>query len=139
MTKDHDPLSPKMRVGLDLVSELMGPDIQANLRGQLQSDAFGADMMRRGLEQTFGDVWLRPGLNPAERSLVTLGVLIAARAEHEIFHHVGIALHNGLTSAQIEEVIIQASPYVGLIASQAASAAAKRAIDEHAGKASPAK
>ena len=49
----------------------------------------------------WGDIWSRPGLSRAERSLVTLSVLAAMQHEHELAMHVKAALRNGLTPEQI--------------------------------------
>ena len=52
----------------------------------------------------WGDIWSRPGLSRAERSLVTLAVLAAMQHEGELAMHVRAALRNGLTPEQIREV-----------------------------------
>src|SRR5271170_742976 len=53
----------------------------------------------------WGDIWSRPGLSRAERSIVMLTVLAALQHEHELAMHVKAALRNGLTPAQIQEVL----------------------------------
>ena len=52
-------------------------------------------------------------LLPGDRSLVTLGILIALRATDELKAHFRIALTNGLTEAELAEVIYHASGYAG--------------------------
>jgi alkylhydroperoxidase/carboxymuconolactone decarboxylase family protein YurZ len=54
----------------------------------------------------WGDVWTRPGLDRRTRSVITLSVLIALRAEHEIGMHIKGALRNGLEPDEIRELII---------------------------------
>ena len=49
----------------------------------------------------------------ASRSLVTLGALIALRASDELKIHFQIALNNGLTLEEIEEVIYHMTGYAG--------------------------
>ena len=49
-----------------------------------------------------------------QRSLVILGAMIAMRQPAELRNHVHIALNNGVSVREIEEVLITASPYVGL-------------------------
>ena len=61
----------------------------------------------------WGDIWSRPGLSRAERSLVTLSVLAAMQHEHELAMHVKAALRNGLTEEQIREVLRQVAVYAG--------------------------
>src|SRR6201982_1175170 len=62
----------------------------------------------------WGDVWSRPGLSRAARSLVTLSVLAAMQHEHELAMHVKAALRNGLTPEQIQEVLLQVAVYAGV-------------------------
>jgi 4-carboxymuconolactone decarboxylase len=54
----------------------------------------------------WGDIWSRPGLSRAERSIVTLAVLAALQHEQELAMHVKAALRNGLTAEQIQEVLL---------------------------------
>ena len=77
----------------------------------------------------WGDVWTREGLSRKERSIVTLSVLTALRAENEIPMHVRAALRNGLTPEEIRELVIHASVYAGVPAANSAMAIAQRVID----------
>lgn len=100
------------------------PDGDINLRdGQ-----FGEELVEIGLVNVWGSLWAREGLCPRDRSLVTLGLLIALHADAELRTHVRIALTNGLTRDQIAEVIYHASGYVGFPAAVAARAAAREAL-----------
>ena len=78
----------------------------------------------------WGDVWSRPGLSRAERSLVTLAVLAALHHERELAMHVKAALRNGLTPEQIQEVLLQVAVYAGVPAANRAFPIAQRALDE---------
>src|SRR5258708_11640690 len=53
----------------------------------------------------WGEIWSRPGLSRAERSIITLTALAALRQEEELAMHVRAAVRNGLTEAQIQEVL----------------------------------
>ena len=53
-----------------------------------------------------------------------MSVMIAMRQPHEFAIHMGAGLNNGLTLKEIEEVLIQALPYVGYPAIATALAAA---------------
>jgi 4-carboxymuconolactone decarboxylase len=55
--------------------------------------------------------------------------LLKKASEHAI--HMGAGLNNGLTLNEIEEVLIQALPYVGYPAIATALAAAAEVIKEH--------
>ena len=52
---------------------------------------------------------------------MTLGILIALRAEGELRLHLPIALRNGLTREELEEVIYHAAAYAGFPAASTAS------------------
>src|SRR5205085_3504846 len=74
----------------------------------------------------WGDVWSRPGIDRRMRSAVTLGALVALRAEGEIPMHVRAALRNGLTPEEICEVLLHATVYAGVPAGNAAFALAQK-------------
>ena len=78
----------------------------------------------------WGDVWSRPGLSRAERSLVTLAVLTAMQHEGELAMHVKAALRNGLTPEQIKEVLLQVAVYAGVPVANRAFPVAQRALTE---------
>ncbi|ACB95391.1 carboxymuconolactone decarboxylase family protein [Beijerinckia indica] len=61
----------------------------------------------------FKDLWLRPGLTPRDRSLVTVSALIANGQAAQITYHLNRAMNNGLTQEQAGEVITQAAFYAG--------------------------
>lgn len=68
----------------------------------------------------WGDIWSRPGLSRAERSMITLTALAVLRQEEELAMHVRAALVNGLTPAQIQEVLLQVAVYAGVPAANRA-------------------
>jgi 4-carboxymuconolactone decarboxylase len=78
----------------------------------------------------WGEIWSRPGLTRAERSIVTLTVLAALQHEDELAMHVKAALRNGLTEAQIQEVLLQVGLYAGVPVANRAFAVASRALAE---------
>jgi len=61
----------------------------------------------------FRDLWLRPGLAPRDRSLVTVAALIAAGQVAQMPYHLNRAMDNGLTQEQAGEVITHLAFYVG--------------------------
>jgi 4-carboxymuconolactone decarboxylase len=78
----------------------------------------------------WGDIWSRPGLSRAERSLVTVAMLAALGREHELAMHVKAAVRNGLTPEQIREVLLQVAIYAGVPAANRAFPIAQRALSE---------
>jgi 4-carboxymuconolactone decarboxylase len=78
----------------------------------------------------WGEIWSRPGLTRAERSIVTLTALAALGREHELALHVKAAVRNGLTPEQIGEVLLQVAVYAGVPAANRAFAIAQQALRE---------
>jgi 4-carboxymuconolactone decarboxylase len=78
----------------------------------------------------WGGVWTRPGLDRETRSAVTLAVLTALGRENEIALHVRAARRNGLSEAQIAEVLLHTAVYAGVPAANAAFAIAQQTLDE---------
>ena len=61
----------------------------------------------------FRDLWLRPGLAPRDRSLVTVSALIAAGQAAQVPYHLNRAMDNGLTRAQAAEAVTHLAFYAG--------------------------
>jgi 4-carboxymuconolactone decarboxylase len=85
----------------------------------------------------WGEIWSRPGLSRAERSMITLTVLAALGRDHELGMHVKAALRNGLTADQIAEVLLQVGVYAGVPTANRAFAIAQNALNEVAAKPDP--
>ncbi|WP_394553807.1 alpha/beta fold hydrolase [Agromyces sp. MMS24-JH15] len=62
----------------------------------------------------WGEIWARPQLTRAERSIATLASLVTGCHEGEIRMHVRAALRNGLSRERIAEVILHTALYAGL-------------------------
>ena len=69
--------------------------------------------MRYTTDVLFRDLWLRPGLAPRDRSLVTVSALVAAGQVAQIPYHLNRAMDSGLTKAQASEVLTQLAFYAG--------------------------
>ncbi len=61
----------------------------------------------------WGSVWTRDGLDRRTRSCITLAVLAALGRSEEIAMHVRGARANGLTPAEISEVLLHTAVYAG--------------------------
>lgn len=64
-------------------------------------------------ELLFRDLWLRPAIEPRDRSLVTLSALISAGQVEQMPFHLNRAMDNGLTKAQASEVLTHLAFYAG--------------------------
>lgn len=78
----------------------------------------------------WGDVWSRPGLSRAQRSIITLTALAILRQEEELAMHMRGALRNGLTPGEIKEILLQVAVYAGVPAANRAFAVAARVLAE---------
>ena len=105
--------------GLNVFKELM-PGIMPDNVETLRDGGFADELAELSIDHVFGALWTRPGLDRRARSLVTLGALIALRADEELKFHFPIALRNGLTIEEIEEVIYHIAGYAGFPAAATA-------------------
>src|ERR1700709_1964587 len=78
----------------------------------------------------WGGVWTRDGLGRRERSMITLAVLTALRAEDELALHIRAAVRNGLTAEEIREVLLHTAVYAGVPAANSAFARAQAVLRE---------
>src|ERR671939_1102230 len=78
----------------------------------------------------FGDVWERPGLSKRDRSLIVVATLIALGREKQLVGHLERALNNGLTKAELSEVITHLAFYAGWPAAMTAALVAKDVFEK---------
>jgi len=78
------------------------------------SGEFGAPLQNIINAYVYGDVWERPGLTDAMRSLVMLGITAASNKPAEFRVHAKGALANGCTAAQVQDVLLLVAMYCGV-------------------------
>jgi 4-carboxymuconolactone decarboxylase len=61
----------------------------------------------------YGDVWERPGLSKRDRGLITVAALTAMGRSDQLTGHLERALANGVTKAEIGELITHLAFYSG--------------------------
>jgi 4-carboxymuconolactone decarboxylase len=127
MTPD-EPFEAGMRVR----REVLG-DAHVDRAAERTTD-FTRDFQEFITRYAWGGVWTRDGLDRRTRSAVTLAVLTALGREGEIAMHVRAALRNGLSPAEIGEVLLHTAVYAGVPAANAAFAVAQRVLSEEAGE-----
>lgn len=123
-------MSERIQAGLEVFAQLC-PDIAAKIGEGKSEPRFGDELGILSADNLFGALWTRPGLDWRSRSLVTIGALIALRANDQLTEHFQIGLRNGLTRAELEEVIYHLSGYLGFPAAANASQVAAGAIGAH--------
>ncbi|WP_366916012.1 carboxymuconolactone decarboxylase family protein [uncultured Nocardioides sp.] len=62
----------------------------------------------------WGGIWTRPGLDRRTRSFITLTALMARGHDEEFVMHVRAARTNGLSEAEIGELVLQCAIYLGV-------------------------
>ena len=79
----------------------------------------------------FGEIYSRPGLEPRDRQLVTLGMLTAlGSCEPQLDVHINAALNVGLTPQQIIEAFLHSAVYCGFPRALNATFTAKKVFAE---------
>jgi 4-carboxymuconolactone decarboxylase len=116
--------------GLQVFAEIMGAEAAKGMAAAMASGEFGADIATLATDFAFGSVWGRAGLDRKQRSLVTIGILIAQGQTAELRNHIRIGITNGLTARELEEVLIQAIPYAGFPAVASAMTAVLETLRE---------
>lgn len=115
--------------GLEIRKSVLGAEfVEKSLAA---ADDFNMPMQRLTTEYCWGAVWGREeGLPRKTRSMLNLAMLSALNRPHELKMHIGGALRNGLTKAEIREVLLQVAIYCGIPAGVDAFRVAKEAIAE---------
>lgn len=114
--------------GFQVFRELL-PGVLPDGDVEIPEGTFGGELLNLTVDNVFGRLWTRDGLSRRDRSLVTLGILIALRASDELKLHVQIARTNGLTDDEIAEVVYHASGYAGFPAASHACAIAREVLE----------
>ncbi|MDX3228913.1 4-carboxymuconolactone decarboxylase [Streptomyces sp. ME19-01-6] len=99
-------------------------------RAQSNADEFTGDFQDFITRYAWGEVWTRPGLDRRTRSVITLTALAARGHLDELAFHTRAALRNGLTPAEIKEVLLHTAVYCGVPTANSAFSVAQRVIRE---------
>ncbi len=115
--------------GLNVRREVLGDEhVDAAIE---RTTDFTADFQDFITRYAWGEIWTRPGLERRTRSCITLTALVALGKLDELEMHVRAALRNGLTQAEIKEVLLQTAIYCGVPAANSAFAVAQRVLADH--------
>jgi 4-carboxymuconolactone decarboxylase len=108
--------------GLKLRQEMFGDD--AVTKRMNAFGAFGAPLQDIINAYAYGDIWNRPGLPMATKSLAMVAMMAAAGRGNELRVHLKGALNNGCTPEQIREILLLVAMYCGIPAANEAHQAA---------------
>jgi len=113
--------------GMRVRREVLGDDHVD--RAVAATTELDADFQRYITRAAWGELWTRDDrLDRRTRSCITIALLTALRAEHELAMHIRAGLRNGLTPDEITEVILHTSAYAGIPAANTAMAVAKEVL-----------
>jgi 4-carboxymuconolactone decarboxylase len=99
-------------------------------RAEAAKDDFDADFQDLITRYAWGEIWTRPGLPRHTRSLLTIGLMVALNRGEELRLHLRAAANNGVTAAEIREVLLHCAIYCGVPAANAAFHAAKEILGQ---------
>lgn len=82
-------------------------------RVEQQFGAVAPGVVKYTTDILFRDLWLRPDLEPRDRSLVTVSALVASGQVAQVTYHLNRAMDSGLTQEQAAEAVTQLAFYAG--------------------------
>jgi 4-carboxymuconolactone decarboxylase len=107
-----DSIAERRRLGALIRREVLGEAyVDASTAA---ANPFTAHFVEFTNAQCWGNVWLRDGLDRKTRSMLNLAMLSAMGRWHEFEVHTRGALINGVTPAEIAEVLLQTGVYAGI-------------------------
>jgi len=95
-----------------------------------KSDDFNRDFQNLVTEYCWGGSWGRGVLSKRDRSMLNLTMLAALNRQNEFKLHFKGAITNGVTLAELREVLIQIAIYCGIPAGVEAFRVARGVLDE---------
>ena len=109
------------KIGADQLPPATGPQLALDEAAEArratrvaeQSGGAAPGLVQYTADVLFRDLWLRPGLAPRDRSLVTVSALVATGQVAQITYHLNRAMDNGLTKAEAGEMLAQLAFYAG--------------------------
>jgi 4-carboxymuconolactone decarboxylase len=116
--------------GLKLRREMFGADVdrRAGALGE-----FGAPLQHIINAYAYGDVWSRPALPLATKSLAMVAMMAAVGRGAELRVHLKGALKNGCSAEEIREILLLVALYCGIPAGNEAHTAAVEVMQETLG------
>jgi 4-carboxymuconolactone decarboxylase len=114
--------------GLKLRREMFGNEAvekRMNAFGE-----FGAPLQDIINAYAYGDVWSRPALPMATKSLAMIAMMAAAGRGNELRVHLKGALTNGCAAEEIREILLLVALYCGIPAANEAHQAAVEVLKE---------
>ena len=118
--------------GLKLRTDMFGRDAVAARMNAF--GAFGEPLQNIINAYAYGDVWSRPALPPATKSLAMVAMMAAAGHANELRVHVKGALANGCTPEQLQDILLLVAMYCGIPSANEAHRVAVEVLRESEAK-----
>src|SRR4030088_328349 len=125
-TMDTRELSEK---GLKLRQDMFGKDAVEQRMNAF--GAFGEPLQNIINAYAYGDVWSRPALPMATKSLALVAMMAAAGRANELRVHIKGAIGNGATAEQIQDILLLVAMYCGIPAANEAHRIAADVLREN--------
>ncbi|ACP22895.1 carboxymuconolactone decarboxylase-like conserved hypothetical protein (plasmid) [Sinorhizobium fredii NGR234] len=101
-------------LGVQQLLKTGGDDAGAFALRVIEGSGPSPDLDRLTIEFAHGEIWNRPGLSLKDRELATLAMVIAiGNLDSTVRFHVEACLRTGWTRAEITELLIQMTVYIG--------------------------
>jgi 4-carboxymuconolactone decarboxylase len=98
--RDMDPDSPLLKISEEAMAD----------------DVFAPELDYMELENVYFDLWERTEvLDRRTRSVVTLGMIMGLANHDALREHIPVALRNGVTVPELEELVYQGATYLGYV------------------------
>lgn len=114
--------------GLEIRKSVLGAEFVEN--SIANADDFNRPMQELVTEYCWGAVWGRDGLEKKTRSMLNIAMISALNRPHELKMHIKGAIRNGVSKAEITEILLQVAIYCGVPAAVDSFRVAKEAFAE---------
>ncbi|MFT5172069.1 MAG: 4-carboxymuconolactone decarboxylase [Gammaproteobacteria bacterium] len=102
------------RKGMAMRTQLLGEEFTNNLNKTTYNDATMEVFRDIAVENVFGALWTRPGLDLKTRTLICVVSDTAMGRETELVLHLRMALRQGWTETELTETMVHLSGYIGV-------------------------
>src|SRR2546421_9058674 len=120
----------RRKQGLKVRREVLGNEhVDSSTKNATSLTAEFQDLITR---YAWGEIWSRPGLDRRIRSCITVAMTVALNRPEELALHLRAARRNGVTVAELREVLLQTAVYCGVPAAHAAFRVAQEVLGSDA-------
>ncbi|WKB52571.1 4-carboxymuconolactone decarboxylase [Eleftheria terrae] len=105
------PIAAAFEQGLAVRRQVLG-DTHVQ-RALAQAGDFQAELQELVTAFAWGTVWTREGLPLKTRSMLTVAMLVALGKQKELEGHLRGALNNGVSVAELKEILLHSAVYCG--------------------------